>query len=96
MNGTLIPAAWDIMSALDNSQGMAEKIGGSFLGLIGLISIITAVVFLFMKLLSEQSRRSWFTIVALFVLGGLALAGGLTIFTNISGGFQETVVEIGQ
>jgi polyferredoxin len=93
---TLIsPAEWDIVSLFTNGQGLMEKIGAALLGLLGIIAVLCAVVFAFNKLVSEQSRRSWVMIIALFLLGGLLIGGSISLFTSIAEGAKTTIDQLG-
>jgi hypothetical protein len=92
----LLPAEWDLMTALGNADDLGKNIGAGLLALLGTIAIVTAVIFLFIKLMSENSRHSWVTIIGLFALGGLALAGGIELFTSIAEGVEGSVNKIGQ
>jgi len=53
------------------------------------------VVFVAQKLLSEQSRRSWVTIILLFVFGGAMMAGGIVFFVEMAKGSKTTIDQLG-
>lgn len=95
MNPLFLPAAWDIVSLFTNGAYLAKTIGAAFLGLIAIVAIVCAVVFAFNKLVNEQSRRSWLTIIFLFLLGGLMLGGSITLFLGIAEGAKTTIDQLG-
>jgi len=91
----LIQADWSIEKMFTNATSVLNTLGGSFLMLVGLICVIAAVVFIAQKLLSEQSRRSWVTVVLLIVFGGAMIAGGISMFVNIAAGTHSTIEQLG-
>ncbi|HEU5223066.1 MAG TPA: hypothetical protein VFU07_05220 [Candidatus Lumbricidophila sp.] len=90
-----VPATWDIISFLTNGKNITQVIGGALISLIGIICVVVSVVFFAMKLLSEQSRKSWFLIIGLLIFGGVCLTGGILLFVNIASGAQTTVDQLG-
>ena len=88
---TGVLGAWDLMSALSNAGTLVKAIGGAVLGVLGVIAVLNTVS----KLTSEQSNKRWGRITSLFVLGGLMLAGGLTLFISIAQGAKTTVDGLG-
>ncbi len=92
---TGVLGAWDLMSALSNAGTLVKAIGGAVLGVLGVIAVLTAVLNTVSKLTSEQSNKRWGRITSLFVLGGLMLAGGLTLFISIAQGAKTTVDGLG-
>lgn len=93
---TLVPGAWEITSALTNGESLARTIGAGFVALIGVIAVGASFFFAFQKFISENSRKSWATVVSLFILGGLALGGGFAMFDSIAKGTQQTINKIGE
>ncbi|MDR3360386.1 MAG: hypothetical protein LBO20_07035 [Bifidobacteriaceae bacterium] len=88
-------SGWEIGNFFDNAQESVKTIGGGFLGLLGVACLIFSGTFLVQKLVSENSRRSWFTIIALLLIGGMLMVGGFVILQDIASGAQETIVELG-
>lgn len=91
----LVTADWSIESLLENGQKVGEGIGGGILTLMGLVGIVMSVIFFVSKLLSEQSRRGWGTIIVLFIAGGLCLTGGIYLFMEMASGFQTSIEQLG-
>jgi hypothetical protein len=91
----LAAGGWELDNFFNNAQDTAKTIGGSFLGLLGVAAVIVAGTFFVQKLISENSRRSWFSIIALLLAGGLLIVGGFTILQDIASGAQETIVDLG-
>lgn len=92
---SLAPAAWDLLSLFENSASLAEQLGAGLLGLLGVVSVVLALVFAFNKLVSEQSRRGWPTIIMLFLLGGLLIGGSISLFLGIAEGAKTTIDQLG-
>ncbi|MDR0594186.1 MAG: hypothetical protein LBG60_13235 [Bifidobacteriaceae bacterium] len=88
-------SGWEIGNFFTNAQTSLKSIGAVFLGLLGVVCLIAGATFVVQKLMSEHSRRSWFTVIALILVGGLLLVGGFSIVQSIASGAQETVVELG-
>jgi uncharacterized membrane protein len=88
-------SGWEISNFFTNAQTSAKTIGGGFLGLLGVVCLIAGGTFAVQKLMSENSRKSWFTVIALILVGGLLLVGGFTIIQSIAEGAQTTIVELG-
>lgn len=86
---------WDIVEFLTNGQDYGQKVGGALLGLAGLVAIVWGGVLGVKKLMSEQSRDSWFRAGGLIFVGGLLFFGGLNMLMNISSGAKDTVNNFG-
>lgn len=86
---------WDIVEFLTNGQDYGQKVGGALLSLAGLLAIVWGGVLGVKKLMSEQSRDSWFRAGGLIFVGGLLFFGGLNMLMNISSGAKDTVNNFG-
>ena len=88
-------SSWDLKSFLDNAGSYGKVVGGSLLSLMGLIGVIWGGVLLVKKLLSEQSRENWIKILALILIGGALMYGGLSLILNFARGGKDTVTKFG-
>ena len=90
-------AAWDLKSFFENATDYVGVIGGGLIGLIGLVLVIWTVVLVAKKFLgnSQQAGDSWFKLVAMFLIGGAMVGGGIVLINNIALGGQATVEELG-
>lgn len=88
---------WDLVSALSNAQNYGKLIGGGVIGLIGVILLIVAAVFVLKKLVGngQGQEKSWVIIVVMIIIGGAMLAGGWTLLAQVASGGQKTVQELG-
>ncbi|MET3959842.1 putative permease [Rhodococcus sp. OAS809] len=86
---------WDLIEFFTNGQSYAEKAGGAFLGLIGVICLLFGGWKAFQKLTNEQSRESWGKVIALFALGGVFLFGGYQMLSDLAEGGKDTVDNFG-
>lgn len=87
--------SWDLETFFNNATSYGEVAGGAFLALIGMAGLVWGGFLLFKKLMSEQSRESWLKIVALIILGGSMVFGGIAIILNFARGGQETIENFG-
>lgn len=86
---------WDLETFFTNATDYAKVAGGAFLSLVGVIGIIWGGTLLIKKLMSEQSRESWVKIVALIILGGALLFGGINLILDFAEGGKNTVENFG-
>lgn len=91
------PAAWDLVSALNNAGKYVGRIGSGAVFMLGFILILVGAWKLAMKLINgEKSRESWGMIVALIVIGGFFAYGGWTMFANVvAKGGKKTIEDLG-
>lgn len=91
------PMAWNLKTFLENAKNNATAWGGVFVGLMGIIMILFAVWLTAKHLMSQgRSQTSWGTIIILFIVGGFATGGGLTLITQVAEGGKQTIEELGQ
>jgi len=100
--GTSVPSlpggAWDIISALSNAKDWGTIAGGAFITLLGLAVVIVGIVFLVKKLIGNGNggnEKGWLLIIAMIVVGGALLYGGINLVLNIAEGGKTTVEELG-
>lgn len=86
---------WDVTQFLANAQNITTTVGGSLMTVLGVIAVLVAVFKGFSKMTSEQSRSSWPKIIGLFVLGGMMIAGGISLFISMASGVKGTVDMLG-
>lgn len=87
--------SWDLESFFNNATSYGEVAGGAFLALIGMAGLVWGGFLMFKKLMSEQSRENWLKIVALIILGGAMVFGGIAIILNFARGGQDTIENFG-
>lgn len=86
---------WDLVEFFTNGQDYAETGFAAFLGLAGVVAIGWSAFLIIKKLSSERSQESWPRIIGLLFVGGLALFGGWSMFSNLASGAKDTVDEFG-
>lgn len=73
----------DLVTVLDEMQGLIGGMGGTLLIMIGAISIVWAGVLLIKKLMSPDSYgSSWGSILVMLIMGGAMSSGGLTLISG--------------
>lgn len=88
--------SWDLTTFFSNSTDYATVAGGAFLGLIGMAGIIWGGFLLARKLMSgQQNQDSWIKIVALIIVGGGLVFGGMGLLLNFAKGANKTVNDFG-
>lgn len=88
---------WDLENFFNNSTNYTQKVGGAFLALIGIAGVVWGGFLMLRKLMGGQQAQqdSWFKIVALIIVGGAMLFGGMTILLNLAKGGKETIENFG-
>ncbi|PZU04648.1 MAG: hypothetical protein DI630_00600 [Gordonia sp. (in: high G+C Gram-positive bacteria)] len=86
---------WDLVEFFTNGQSYAEKAGGAFLGVVGVLCLLFAGFKAFQKLTNEQSRESWAKVVGLIGLGGVLTFGGYQMLSDLAEGGKDTVDNFG-
>lgn len=95
---TQLPGAeWDLVSFFDNAKVYLNTIGGGLISLLGLAILIWAGVLIAKKFFGGQSaqQESWFKIVAMLLIGGALMWGGIALITTIAQGGEKTVKDLG-
>lgn len=89
--------SWDLESFFDNATDYTQTVGGAFLALIGISGLTWGGFLLVRKLMGGQSAQqdSWFKIVALILVGGAMLFGGMTLLLNFAQGGKDTIENFG-
>ena len=90
-------STWDLESFFNNATDYTQTIGGAFLALIGIAGLTWGGFLMVRKLMGGQSAQqdSWFKIVALVIIGGAMLFGGMTLLLNFAQGSKETITNFG-
>lgn len=83
----------DLNEGLQNATDYAYLVIGSGLGLLGLVAVGWGGFQGIRKLMSDQSRDSWFKIIMLIMLGGLMVYGGISLLLDVSETGRTTVEE---
>lgn len=88
---------WDLENFFNNSTNYTQKVGGAFLALIGIAGVVWGGFLMIRKLMGGQQAQqdSWFKIVALIIVGGAMLFGGMTILLNLAKGGKDTIENFG-
>lgn len=87
---------WDLTSFFKNATNYSTVAGGAFLGFIGIIAVVWGGFLLARKLMSgQQNQDSWLKIVALLLVGGGLLFGGIGLLLNFANGANKTVTDFG-
>lgn len=95
---TQLPGAeWDLASFFDNAKGYLTIIGGGLISLLGLAVVIWAAVLIAKKFFGGQNgqQESWFKIIAMILIGGALMTGGIVLISNIASGGQKTIEDLG-
>lgn len=94
---TLPAGDWDLVSAVGNATNYGKLLGGGIIGLLGVILLIVATVFIFKKLTGngQGNEKSWVIIVVMILIGGAMSFGGYTLISQVASGGQKTVQELG-
>ena len=89
--------SWDLKTFFDNATDYMQTIGGAFLALIGIGGLTWGGFLLVRKLMGGQQAQqdSWFKIVALILVGGAMLFGGMTLLLNFAQGGKDTIENFG-
>ena len=95
-NTSLILAEWDLVSFFKNSQEYVKVAGGAMLSLLGLALLIWGFVKMMGKLKDgDRSQSNWGTIIAMIIIGGAIMAGGIGLAIEIGSGGQKTIKDLG-
>lgn len=92
------PAAWDLLSFLENANAYIQIAGGALLMLLGVACLVWGGVVCVKTLFaSPQSagKESWVKIVMLIVVGGAFMGGGWPLISKIGSGGEKTITELG-
>jgi hypothetical protein len=91
-----LPLDWSITSFFSNLQTTIQTIGGAAVSCLGVALIVVAIFKLASALVSHGKKQvSWGVIIALFILGGVCLAGGILLFINVAKGSESTIEGLG-
>ena len=90
-------SGWDLENFFNNSTNYTQKVGGAFLALIGIAGVVWGGFLMVRKLMGGQQAQqdSWFKIVALIIVGGAMLFGGMAILLNFAKGGKDTIEKFG-
>jgi|SRR5699024_4300794 len=96
-SGVTANDSWDLESFFNNATDYTQTIGGAFLALIGIAGLTWGGFLLVRKLMGGQQAQqdSWFKIVALILVGGAMLFGGMTLLLNFAEGGKDTIENFG-
>lgn len=96
-SGVTADSSWDLKTFFDNSTNYTQSVGGAFLALIGIAGLTWGGFLLVRKLMGGQQAQqdSWFKIVALILVGGAMLFGGMTLLLNFAQGGKDTIENFG-
>lgn len=96
-SGVTANDSWDLESFFDNATDYTQTVGGAFLALIGIGGLTWGGFLLVRKLMGGQQAQqdSWFKIVALILVGGAMLFGGMTLLLNFAEGGKDTIENFG-
>ena len=96
-SGVSADNSWDLETFFNNSTDYTQTVGGAFLALIGIAGLTWGGFLLVRKLMGGQSAQqdSWFKIVALILVGGAMLFGGMTLLLNFAQGGKDTIENFG-
>lgn len=96
-SGITADESWDLESFFNNATDYTQEIGGAFLAFIGICGLTGGGFFLVRKLFGGQTAQqdSWFKIVALILVGGAMLFGGMALLLNFAEGGKDTIENFG-
>lgn len=96
-SGVTANDSWDLETFFNNATDYMQTIGGAFLALIGIGGLTWGGFLLVRKLMGGQQAQqdSWFKIVALILVGGAMLFGGMTLLLNFAEGGKDTIENFG-
>lgn len=96
---TMVPAAWDVESFLENAKSKLEEWGGLGIMLIGTAVLVWFAVKLAMKIMAspqnQQQQTSWGMLAVGLVVGGALSLGGWSLISEVGSGGQQTVEDLG-
>lgn len=89
--------SWDLESFFNNATDYTQEIGAGFLAFIGICGLTMGGFFLVRKLMGGQAAQqdSWVKIVALILVGGAMLFGGMALLLNFAEGGKDTIENFG-
>lgn len=96
--GSATPAAWDLLSFLENANAYLQIAGGALLMLLGVACLIWGGVVCVKKLTASAqaaSQEHWSKIVVLILVGGAFMGGGWPLISKIGSGGEKTITELG-
>ena len=81
----------------DNIRESASKIGGAFVMALGIIMIIVAGWQIAKGLIGHgKTQTNWFIVIALMIVGGIFLGGGITMLTTLSQNLGDAAQGLGE
>lgn len=88
--------SWSISKLLENSGFTLQNWGALILVVLGAAAMIIAAVMIVRGLASKQAQVSWGKTILLFVVGGIFLFGGWSVWSSLGAGANTTVKTLGQ
>ena len=91
--------AWDLNGFLKNAASYVKVAGGALLILMGVAGVVWGGVLLVKKLMMGQQGgqgTGWGQIIGLILIGGALAVGGWNFMSTISGGGQQTILDMGK
>ncbi|WP_327357886.1 hypothetical protein [Streptomyces sp. NBC_01304] len=96
---SLLSAAWDLTSFLQNAKFQVQFWGGLLLMLLGAVGLVWGGVLLIKKLManpqSAGQQQGWGTIALLILVGGALSTGGWSLIWTVGSGGQQTITDLG-
>lgn len=86
---------WDFEKMLTELTNEGSTIGGGIVALFGLVMVVVGCVKVAQKLFSDRSQGSWVSAIALLLIGGVFLFGGLTFVLNVANSANTTIDDLG-
>lgn len=88
---------WDLETFFKSATKYTQEVGGAFLALIGIAGLVWGGFLGVRKLMGGQQAQqdSWFKIVALIIVGGAMLFGGMALLLNFAAGGRSTIENFG-
>lgn len=88
--------SWDLETFFTNAASYTEMVGGSFLAFIGMVAVLWGGFLLVRKLMGgPQNQDNWLKIVALLIVGGAMIFGGMALLLNFAKGGGTTIEGFG-
>lgn len=84
-----------ITNIFSNTSKIIIEVGGGFIAMFGVILIVVGAVFFGSNLLAKgQPKTPWVIVALMFVVGGVFVSGGISIFMSVGQASNETVKDI--
>lgn len=88
---------FSIGALLTNSTHTLQGWGGSFIILIGVVMIISAVWHIAKGLMDQgRGQTNWFMVVLLLIVGGAFTWGGFNFVSGLASGGKKTIEDLGK